>query len=114
MKEKDLTLRGVTLSAGNGSNDQLLVTMAIGEVVNNAIGERQTFPVPQVVTLSLEPYRLVIPLKDKCALVARGSEAEFHVSGTEDKPKVEFVRAKEFKTALSFEDFLASLHEKEE
>ena len=107
MKEIKATLRGVTLAAVNGRYDQLLVTMAVGECEIN--GEKRCFPLPPVVIVSLEPYRMIVPLNDKHALITRGSEVEFEITNPEGTLKAKLIKVKEHKSALSLEDFMASL-----
>lgn len=107
MEKINATLRGVTLSAINGRYDQLLVTMAVSECEIN--GKKKSFPIPSVVTVSLEPYRMIVPLNDKHALVTRGSEVEFEITNPEGVLKAKLLRVKEHETALSLEDFMASL-----
>lgn len=107
MKQVDLTLKGVTISFANGSYDQLFVTMAVCSCINHNENDAQTdFPVPPLVTVDIEPYRLVVPLNDKHALITRGSEVEFRVSGEKMKAKVVKVKERE---SCSCQDFVASL-----
>lgn len=112
MKEIDVTLKGVTHAAKNGRYDELIVTMSVSEcIMNSENGAKWSFPMPPLVTVSIEPYRLVIPLNDKYALTRNGSEVEFHVTGTPDDLKVVLVKVaerkdrplKEFMEALQLE-----------
>lgn len=107
MKQIDLILKGVTMSFANSDRDQLFLTMALSSCVNNEDGTEKSFPIPAFVTVSISPYRY-IPLKDKCALIARGSEVEFHVTGTIEEPQVTLIKVIERKN-LKLEDFLASV-----
>lgn len=100
-------IKGITLEAKNGRYDQLLVKMAVGEIEIN--GEKHFFPKPRVVTLSLEPYRMVIPLKEKSALVAHWSEVEFRISDADGSLKVELAKVKELTSVPMLEEFIASL-----
>ena len=113
MKEFDLTLTGVTHSAKNGRYDQLLVTMAVSSCVENgADGAKVDFSVPPLVTVSIEPYRLVIPLNDKFALTRSGSEVVFRITGSLDSLKVTMVKVSERKD-VSLEDFISSVYTEE-
>ena len=81
MKQVDLTLKGVTLGFKNGAYDQLLVTMAVCScIVHGENDVEKKFSVPPMVEVCVEPYRLVVPLNDKHALITRGSEVEFRVT----------------------------------
>ncbi len=102
--EKDIILKGLTLTFANGRPDQLLVTMAVSVRIEN--GKEEIYPIPEIATLSLEPYRQVISLNDKHALVSWGSEVEFHVTGTDDELKVALIRAKERKNPLSLKELI--------
>jgi hypothetical protein len=106
MKELDVTLKGLTLAFANGRPDQLLVTMAVSERIED--GKSEIYPMPKVVTVSLEPYRMIIPLNDKHALITWGSQVEFHITGTEDEPKAEFVWAKERSKTFTLKEFLVT------
>ena len=109
MKEIDLTLKGVTHYAQNGEYDQLLVTMSVSScVMNSENGAEWKFPIPPLVTVLIEPYRLVIPLNDKWALIRNGSEVEFRVTGQPDNLKVTLIRVQERKD-ISLKDFLPLL-----
>ncbi len=114
MKKIDVTLKGVTHASKNGRYDQLIVTMSVSEcVMNNENGAKWNFPVPPLVTVSIEPYRMVIPLNNKYALIQNGSEVEFRVTGTIDEPKVTLVKVVERKER-SLTDFLTALQLKKE
>lgn len=108
MKEVDLTLKGVTHTAKNGRYDQLIVIMSVSEFINNETGDKQNFPIPPLVAVSVEPYRLVIPLNEKYALMRNGSEVEFRVTGKPDELKAVMVKVQE-RTAVLLENFISEL-----
>lgn len=106
MKQIEATLKGVTHSSENGRYDELIVTISVSSCVIN--GVQKDFPMPPLVSVSIEPYRMVIPLNDKYALTRNGSEVEFHVTGTIEEPQVTLIKVIERKN-LKLEDFLASV-----
>ena len=108
MKEIDVTLKGSTHGAKNGRYDQLLVTMSVSECINNESGDKRNFPIPELTTVSIEPYRMVVPLNEKCGLIRHGSEVEFRVTGTIEEPKVALVKVGE-REPRPLSDFLAAL-----
>ncbi len=78
----------------NGRYDQLLVTMSVSEIIYED-GAKQNFSVPPLVTVSVEPYRMVIPLNEKYALTRNGSAVEFEVTGTLGALKATLLRVEE-------------------
>lgn len=110
MKQIEATLKGVTHSSENGRYDELIVTISVSSCVIN--GVQKDFPMPPLVRVSIEPYRMVIPLNDKYALTRNGSEVEFNVTGTLEEPKVTLAKVVERKDC-SLTDFLAALQAEE-
>lgn len=111
MKQIDVILQGVTHAFANGDDyrDQLFVTMAVSScVINSENGAKWNFPIPPLVTVCIEPYRMVIPLNDKYALTQNGSEVEFRVTGTVDDLKVKLLKVVERKDR-SLKSFIEAL-----
>ncbi len=104
----DLTLKGVTSNWANGNYNQLFVTVAVSScVMHNENDATWKFPVPPLVTVSIEPFRH-LPINDKHALITRGSEVELHVTGTPDKLNAEVVKVVE-RADRPLKDFLLAL-----
>lgn len=111
MNTFDLTLKGVTCNWASGNYNQLFVTVAISScVMHNESDATWKFPMPPLVTVSIEPFRH-LPINDKHALITCGSEVELHITGTPDDIHAEVVKVVE-RAARPLKDFLASLQPK--
>ena len=103
-------MKGVTTGWASGEYDELIVTVAVNSCkVLNQLGVEWTFSQPPLITVSISPYRMVIPLNDKHALITAGSYVEMRITGeSADKLKAVVMKVEERKARL-LSDFAAVL-----